>query len=301
LRKVNWGDLGRILSQLDFRWAFAGWLLTLGMILLLALRWQLFLAQQRLEVPFGRLFVLTWAGQFFNSILPGSTGGDVVKIYQLCRMAPERKAAAAASVFADRLSALLALLLLVTIGFALEPAPLRLLLRERLGGQWTILCVAIVLIAVAGLVLWRLLRSPLWVARIQRLIAAVKECFRWNRKLGFALVLAFVLHWLNFSIVFAFARSLGIGITYGQVLFMMPVILFLVMIPITINGHGLREWLFIGYFVSMGVTIIGHPEIRVQDTVVALSVVVVANDLMWSLPGGVWYLLVFRAPPTSAK
>ena len=102
------------------------------------------------------------------------------------------------------------------------------------------------------------------------------------------------MHILNFSIVYAFARSLEIGLTYGQVLLMMPVILFIVMIPITINGHGLRELLLIGYFGAMGVAIAGHSDLKVQDTAVALSLLTVGNDLFWSLPGGLWYLLGWR-------
>lgn len=41
---------------------------------------------------------------------------------------------------------------------------------------------------------------------------------------------------------------------------MMPVVLFLVLLPITINGHGLREVLLIGYFTQMGITASGAPR-----------------------------------------
>lgn len=303
LRKVNWHDLRTILLQLDFRWALAGWACTLGLIALLAFRWRLFLAQQQLNIPFRTVFGLTWAGQFFNSVLPGSTGGDVVKIYQLCRLAPQRRAAAVASVFADRLSALAALLLLGSIGFALEPAPLQMLFRGRLDMFGLLVWGAglAALGVVTGWIIWRLLRSTSWVARIQRFIAAVRECFLFNRRLVTAFLLAFALHLLNFSILYLFARSLGISLTYGQVLLMMPVILILVMVPITINGHGLRELLLIGYFASLGVIVTAHPELKVQDTAVALSLVAVANDLLWSLPGGLWYLLAFQHSVVKAR
>jgi peptidoglycan/LPS O-acetylase OafA/YrhL len=82
--------------------------------------------------------------------------------------------------------------------------------------------------------------------------------------------------------------------SYGQFLLMMPVILFLVMIPITINGHGLREVLLIAYLGAMGVTVAGHAEFDATDTAIALSVVAVTNDLLWSLPGGLWYLLRWK-------
>ena len=80
LRKVDWKALTAILGHLDARWASLGWALSLLLIAGLALRWQIFLRQQGIKIPFTAVFSLTWAGQFFNSILPGATGGDVVKV-----------------------------------------------------------------------------------------------------------------------------------------------------------------------------------------------------------------------------
>ncbi|MDQ6623566.1 MAG: ATP-binding protein, partial [Verrucomicrobiota bacterium] len=86
-------------------------------------------------------------------------------------------------------------------------------------------------------------------------------------------------------------------ISYGQMVLMMPVVLFLMLIPITINGHGLRELLLISYFRYLGIVVSGSSDISVQDTAVALSLVAVANDLLWSLPGGLFYLIKFRVRP----
>lgn len=296
LRKVNWRALGAILERVDFRWAVCGWALTFFMILLLAFRWRLFLKQQQVEVRFSTIFGLAWAGQFFNSILPGSTGGDVVKVYQLCRILPDRKAAAAASILADRLSALIVLVGFAAISFLLEPAPLKLVLRDRLSPQSILLTVVGFMAAAAATsyVLWLFLRRTSFAARVRRVFAGVRQCFSGNARLMGAFVLALALHTLNFSIVFVFARSLGLTMSYGQTLLMMPVILFLVMIPVTINGHGLREVLLIAYLSAMKVTVAGHPEFKTLDTAVALSLLTVANDLLWSLPGGVWYLTKFR-------
>jgi uncharacterized membrane protein YbhN (UPF0104 family) len=266
------------------------------MIVLLALRWRLFLKQQQVEVRFSTIFGLAWAGQFFNSILPGSTGGDVVKIYQLCRLVPDRKAAAAASILADRLTALIVLVGFAATSFLLEPVPLQSVLRNRLGMQSILLLGAgfMAAAAVTGYLLWRFLGRTSLAARVRRVFAGVRRCFSCNARLMGAFILALALHTLNFSIVFVFARSLGLTMSYSQTLLMMPVILFLVMIPVTINGHGLREVLLIAYLSAMNVTVAGHPEFKTLDTAVALSLLTVANDLLWSLPGGLWYLAKFR-------
>jgi uncharacterized protein (TIRG00374 family) len=107
-RKVDWHRLSLILGRVDVPSLLGASLLTGLLIVGLALRWRIFLEQQNIVLPFGTVLGLTWAGQFFNSLLPGSTGGDVFKIYQVCRLAHDRKARAAATVLADRLSASLA-------------------------------------------------------------------------------------------------------------------------------------------------------------------------------------------------
>jgi uncharacterized membrane protein YbhN (UPF0104 family) len=302
LRKVDWRSLGALLGQVDWHWAATGFGLTFGIILLLAFRWTLFLKQQQFEVRFATIFGLTWAGQFFNSILPGSTGGDIVKIYQLCRRFPESKAAVAASVLADRLTALIILVGFAGLGFVLEPAPLQLLLGGRVSGLSIVKTgVMLVIVGTGGASLvWLILRRTRFIAPIRRVLTAVRQSFVFNTRFIVALASALALHVLNFSIVFVFAHSLGLTITYGQVLLMMPVILFLVMIPVTINGHGLREMLLIGYFTVLGITAAGRPYLKMQEIAVALSLLSVANDLLWSLPGGIWYLINFRTPATTS-
>src|SRR5213075_1739688 len=144
-------------------------------------------------------------------------------------------------------------------------APLQILLQKQLSSRWIFGWGLVLtrLVSVGGWVMWRLINLSPWAHQARRVFAAARECFRWNRQLISAVFLAFAVHILNFSIVYAFARSLEIGLTYGQVLLMMPVILFIVMIPITINGHGLRELLLIGYFGAMGVAIAGHSDLKV--------------------------------------
>ena len=70
----------------------------------------------------------------------------------------------------------------------------------------------------------------------------------------------------------------------------------LIMLPVTINGHGLRELLLIAYFTQMGIGIGWFGGSGVREIAVAFSLVLVANDLLWSIPGGIWYMARFKAP-----
>ncbi|MEY2558843.1 MAG: glycosyltransferase 2 family protein, partial [Verrucomicrobiota bacterium] len=199
---MDWGALGAVLTRLHFGWAVAGWALSSLPILGLSVRWQIFLRQQKITLPFFTVFSLTWAGQFFNSILPGSTGGDVVKIYQLCRMAPDRKAAAAATVLVDRLTALIALVVLAGISFVANPAPLHILKMDSFspGMIFGWLSLLLVLAAVVFWIMFRLLRSTRLAGRVIRTLGAVKDNLSLNRGLLAAILLAFTIHLMNFSV-----------------------------------------------------------------------------------------------------
>lgn len=297
LRKVDWKALAALLGHLDARWALLGWALSLFLIAGLAFRWQLFLRQQGIQLRFTTVFSLTWAGQFFNSILPGATGGDVVKIYQLCRLVPDRKAAAAATVFVDRLSALLALLVLAGIALVIDPIPLRILSAQSFSTRtlaWLLILVLIV--ALAASISFRAIRSTLWGGRLIRTLAATKNHLSLNPKVLAAVSLAFALHLLNFLIAYLFAKALGISVTYLQIAIIVAVVMLLIMLPVTINGHGLRELLLIAYFTQMSITIGRFGGSGVREIAIAFSLLLVTNDLLWSVPGGIWYMARFKAP-----
>lgn len=296
LRKLDWSALANVLSHVQWRWVALGWASTSLLVIGLAVRWRIFLRAQRIELPFATILSLTWAGQFFNSVLPGSTGGDVVKIYQLCRLAPDRKAAAAATVVVDRLVALSALFVLAGIAFIIEPAPLQLCWRSfSVASKLPWLILALILSLAAGCLIIFRLRSTLWGGRLIRTVVAAKGNLSLDRNLIAAFGLAFAMHFVNITFAYFFARALGTSLTFPQVLVILPVVAFLVMLPVTINGYGLREWLLIGYFTQLGVVIPDHPGSGVKEIAVALSLLLVANDLLWSIPGGIWYFMRFKS------
>jgi hypothetical protein len=108
-------------------------------------------------------------------------------------------------------------------------------------------------------------------------------------------------HLLNFLIAFLFARSLGIGVSYGEILMIMPVILVVVLLPITVNGHGLRELLLIGYFSALGLSQSGNVDAGVRELAVAFSLLLVGNDFLWTLPGGLGYFAWLRSTTAPAQ
>jgi uncharacterized membrane protein YbhN (UPF0104 family) len=295
--KVHWHALFGIWGRVHPFWLVCASVMAPMMIAGLAIRWRIFLRQQALELPRGTVLGLTWAGQFFNSVLPGSTGGDVVKIYQVCRLLPERKAAAVASVIVDRFTALIALAALAGASFLYGGALPEVALKSLPGPKWAWLAGAAGIVVIATAVLAKLASAPHWVARLRQVVAALRSSFTLNRAFFLGLSIAFVVHGLNVSIFYGFARALGIPLSYVQAFSFYPIVLFLLLIPVTVNGHGLREMLLLFYFTRLHIALPSMAGVGPMETVFSLSILCVANDLLWTIPGGLWYLLTVGKRP----
>src|SRR5437762_420078 len=64
-----------------FGWIFAG-ILAYGVVeIIAAVRWQILLRVQGVNIGSIRICALFMIGIFFNQFMPGGTGGDVVKIF----------------------------------------------------------------------------------------------------------------------------------------------------------------------------------------------------------------------------
>jgi uncharacterized membrane protein YbhN (UPF0104 family) len=90
---------------------------------LISFRWKTILkARSTTEIPLLGMLKITWIGQFFSSVLPGSVSGDLVKILYVQKYeASFSKKFLFASIFIDRLMGLAGLILLVglsSLGFS---------------------------------------------------------------------------------------------------------------------------------------------------------------------------------------
>lgn len=76
-----------------------------------SIRWWRLLAALDIHVTLARTFAINMVGAFYNSFMPGSTGGDLLKAYYVAKQTPHRTRAIM-SVLVDRVLGLLSLILL---------------------------------------------------------------------------------------------------------------------------------------------------------------------------------------------
>jgi hypothetical protein len=86
----------------------------LGSYLTVATRWWFLLRIQDIHISLWEAVRLTFLGIFFNSIVPGTVGGDLVKAYYVARHTP-KKAAVLVSIFVDRIMGLTELTLMAAV------------------------------------------------------------------------------------------------------------------------------------------------------------------------------------------
>lgn len=288
--RLDWAALGRHLTAPGWRWFAPVAVLSPACLVLLTARWIVFLRAQGLRPPFGGVLRLLWSGQFLNTFLPGAVGGDIYKAVAIGRLFPQTSWAAGTTVVLDRFCALLTLLLLAAAGLWSQ----RGWVAEIMAGGMTLrsgwgvaLLAGILGVGAVGLWLWRSDRARvLWTGRGRQVWQALMDGGRDVRTLAVASALSLVIHLANFGVFFALGRALRLNLQFGQVLLVMPAVLFASMLPVSINGHGIRELLLVGYFSWQGIGASGGLE--PASAAVAVSLLYVANDLLWNLPGGLW-------------
>ena len=94
---------------------FIAILLSLFNLILVSLRWETILgARSKVKLTTSGLFKVSWIGQFFSSVLPGSVSGDLVKILYVQKIDKSfSKKFIFASILIDRVMGLCGLILLV--------------------------------------------------------------------------------------------------------------------------------------------------------------------------------------------
>jgi uncharacterized membrane protein YbhN (UPF0104 family) len=99
--------------------------------------------------------------------------------------------------------------------------------------------------------------------------------------LWYALLISFVNQMLVIAVTWIMALGLRINISPVYFLIFVPVITLISMIPISLNGMGLREYSFLSLFGAIGV---------MNVSCIALGLLSSIVIILSSLPGGIVYL-----------
>jgi uncharacterized protein (TIRG00374 family) len=292
-------DMADAIARADWRWMLAA-LVAAGFCELFGiLRWQLFLEMLHLRVPFAETTRLFFIGAFFNQFLPGTTGGDVVRVLYLMRDHPEHRTAGFLSVAIDRL---FAVLVLVAMGlfFAWWRADW-FAKSAAVSGVMQVFALILAVMAV-GLVASFVLTTRHLVerlperlpfrSRIVKLSGLWQLCIENRREavLGALLTIPMLLSFFAafYFVGLAFTAKVG----FEDMMSIMPLVTAVSSLPVSLNGMGVREALLDQLLFELCAA--------AKGTGLLISVAGMLVYLLWGLPGG-WFYLARRRAARAAK
>ena len=291
---ISRADAGQLLTTM--RHASPAWLgvalvLYLVMILASAWRWQVLVTAQRLSVSSRTLVGSYLVATFFNNFLPSNIGGDVVRVHDTTPAAGS-KTLATTIVAVDRAIGLSGLLLVAAIGATTA--------RSSVGSHavpggpfvlWTgfLAISGLLVVTIASPALTARVLAPArrfhyeWVEeRLSRMTAAFARFRQEPAALATCLVGAVFVQMVLVAFYLAVAYSANITIGASHLAVLVPVSFVVQMLPISLNGLGVREATFSYYFLALGMPI---------DSALALSLLGTATIMVFSLSGAAVYAL----------
>jgi uncharacterized protein (TIRG00374 family) len=290
LARVDLARLWETARGASMPWLAAALALYFAMVLVSAWRWGLLLAAQHVRVPFGTLTGSFLVATFFNNFLPSNIGGDVVRVSDTARAAGS-KTLAATVVLVDRGIGLLGLVFIAALGATLASGDARALGPLGPGLLWTVLAAGLGVSAPMVLLpraVGRALR-PLqrlhhdWVStRIERLTSALGRFGAAPGALAGCFAGAIVVQALIVAFYAAAAHALSVPIPVAHLAVLVPLSFIVQMLPISVNGFGVREATFGVYFARIDLPL---------DAALALSFTGAVLMMILSIPGAAVYLL----------
>ena len=274
----------------DKLWIMAG-ILAFGIVELLATwRWKILLEVQGISLSFPRVLGLVMIGILFNLLMPGGTGGDVIKIFYLLKEIPEKRSGALLAVLMDRLIGLLGLIAFTAL--------IMIFRFQWLGGTavtrnltWVALLImgaSVVGIAFSFLITGFNLAHrlpPKFPARdkfIDLSIAYSEYARAWKSSLS-AFLISLGVHFFSFYVFFAAARAMKQSMPMLDLFGVMPIINTITSLPISVGGAGVREKLFADMLGNLCGTAI--------PVAYAISITGYLMLIFWAIVGGMVYLL----------
>lgn len=231
--RVDWQHIAESFRGLKWGW----WLSAVGIYivcqLLCCVRWLWLSRPLGFQQSLARFSGIYFVGMFFNLFLPTSVGGDAVRAIYLAN-GSGRRMAAVFSVLLDRASGLAVLVALACTAALLSPVALPMQLK--------LVTYALGVGAIVGmLALPWIVRLDFKKRKLQAFFDLLKHYPRQPGMLVGTALLSIVVQVLNAVLVGCIGIGLGLdvpAIFYGVAA---PMVTLFTLIPISLNGMGLRE------------------------------------------------------------
>ena len=271
----------------DLRWIGLAVALVFADRTLMAYRWLVLLrplAHERLP-SFNTIMRIFFVSTFVGTFLPASIGGDAVRAFSLARQNVSG-AASVGSVLMDRMLGVVSILLLgaAALPFTPDLAKNGMVVAGLLVTALACLVAVLLVFSVRAGTLAQQLAARVPVAIVQRagqsIIDAVQRYASSREELINVLAGSVAVQVLRVLQAGCLGAALGIQVPLITYFAFIPLVLLIMLLPVTINGLGTSQAAFLWFFARAGVS---------SADAFALSVLFVALGIVGNLPGGLLY------------
>lgn len=260
---------------------------------LMAYRWLTLLAplDPGRRPPLGTIMRIFFVSTFVGTFLPASVGGDAVRAYGLSKEGVGG-VDAVASVLMDRLLGVVSILMVAIAGAVLARDLIDIRALFPAFAVLALACAAALAVvfspraavAVAGV----LALLPRGRETGTRLVTAIQRYATLHLPMANVLLCSIAVQVLRVLQTYCLGLALGLAVPLGVYFALVPIILLIVLMPITINGIGTTQAGFVWLFGRAGVA---------SAPAFALSVLFLGIAVVGNLPGAVLYLIKPRPVP----
>ncbi|WP_318505572.1 lysylphosphatidylglycerol synthase transmembrane domain-containing protein [Bacillus sp. T3] len=269
-------------------------------------KWQLLVHSslkdnERHDTSYFKLWRYYYIGLFFNNFMPGSIGGDAMRIFYLGKRVGMPQATA--SVAFERLTSGIALTVIVLISSLFMES-----VRPFMLPIFVVVSIIVVMMVILS---WWMKRQTLQVDsglvgtddnQANRLLVGINKVIQALCRIGneaenyhyqgriwwliigvLSLLFQIGLAWINRLLFLGF----GIVLPWLDLIVIISLISFITMLPVSLNGMGVRETCYILFFKELGVP---------DEIAVAVSLLFFIQVTISSLGGGLFLLFERRNP-----
>jgi len=227
-------------------------------VVISAKKWQILLESKLIHVPYARILKHYYIGVFFNAFLPTTIGGDAVKSYYLSKEL-DKRIEALSSIIMERLTGLIAIVSIgacaILVGYTLIPRDAFVIATLVVIPGPLLLMVLIFKFNAIEKIISRpfFSRFPNITDIIRDANISLREYSSNKYILSISLMISFLYHILLIFINYVLALALGLDIEIFYFFIFVPVTEILILLPITIQGFGVRSGSYVTLFSQVGI------------------------------------------------
>jgi uncharacterized protein (TIRG00374 family) len=252
--KMDFAQIGGTLKGINIYWFFLYIAVSLVSLLLYVFRWQIVNRIIGVETNYKELFKIYLISAFFSNFLPGSLGGDIYRGYVLSKRS-NSVSKSLISIFFERG---IGLYMMFFIGmcislFYLDELPMYIF-------YFFFTVVAIISSGIALALRFKLLEALKKVRFLKifhpffdNMIDFIKIVKESKRETFLIIITTIIYQFVQTGITIFLYYAIGITPDFFKMLSLCFLVFILVNIPISINGIGLREALFMQFSFTIGV------------------------------------------------